>query len=204
MSERLHESLSALMDGEADELELRRVLAHKNSEQVNTVWSRYHLIQSSQQVDQSVMHLDISERVRVAIAAEGKQATETAAEKTGLSWLRPVSGFAVAASVAAAVVVGVRSLDNTAPGLLPQDFSQSAQVASTRAYPVDLNGGSGSVTASAETSQAVVLPSPSASLKQQQVTQRMDKYLLRHTQQVSSSPVQGMIPFARVASFETE
>ena len=41
--EALQESLSAVMDNEADELELRRVLASSGDEELRSTWSRYHM-----------------------------------------------------------------------------------------------------------------------------------------------------------------
>ena len=47
MSEQLKESLSAVMDGEADEFEIRRVLDEATSDaELRGVWERYHLIGS--------------------------------------------------------------------------------------------------------------------------------------------------------------
>jgi len=207
MTERLHESLSALMDNEADELEIRRILADTNCEEIDAVWSRYHLAQSSHQIDEPVLHLDISKRVSDAIAEESIQQSlqsATSSSRNSVNWLKPISGFAIAASVAAAVVVGVRGYENASPGLLPQDIAQTQQIASSRAYPV----GAGSFTASTGAKQPQgqfgILPSPSQTLLKQQSDQRMEKYLLRHTQQLSASQTQGVIPFARVASFEAE
>lgn len=51
MNERLKESLSALLDGEVNELELQRILAHDERQEVSACWQRYHeisaLIQSN-------------------------------------------------------------------------------------------------------------------------------------------------------------
>ena len=47
MSERLRESLSAVMDGEANELELERVLSRiEGDEQLRQTWVRYSAVQS--------------------------------------------------------------------------------------------------------------------------------------------------------------
>ena len=50
--EALQESLSAVMDNEADELELRRVLNAFDDTQTRDTWSRY-------QVARAVMHKDL-------------------------------------------------------------------------------------------------------------------------------------------------
>ena len=45
MSEKLKGSLSAVIDGEADEFELRRVLDEVDkNEELRSTWERYHLI----------------------------------------------------------------------------------------------------------------------------------------------------------------
>ena len=51
MNERLKESLSALLDGEVNELELQRVLAHDDKQAVSTCWQHYHEIKSLMQSD---------------------------------------------------------------------------------------------------------------------------------------------------------
>ena len=40
MSDQLRESISALMDGEADELELRRIMSTDNDESVRSTWGQ--------------------------------------------------------------------------------------------------------------------------------------------------------------------
>jgi sigma-E factor negative regulatory protein RseA len=209
MSERLNESLSALMDGEAEELELRRILNHQDKQQIDDQWSRYHMVRAAIEQEPQLTNWDISARVSAAIADESAHTVSTSAEpaasKVGrLSWLRPVSGFAVAASVAAAVVVGVKSLEATSPTALPQALNNMPQLASSRAYPVAVGNQTGSVTASAGVRNPAALPQPSQQLLDAEAEKQLDKYLLRHSQQVSAGQAQGMIPYARVARFETE
>ena len=76
MKDGIRESLSALMDGEADELELRRVLARLDEdEELKEQWHRYHVIQSviRQQHDaltDDVLDTDLSARISAAISEE--------------------------------------------------------------------------------------------------------------------------------------
>lgn len=44
MDDRMKESISALLDNEADELELRRVLNHPDDSGMRAVWSRYSMV----------------------------------------------------------------------------------------------------------------------------------------------------------------
>ncbi len=108
MSIQMGEALSALKDGEADELELRRLLKHGDPQEVDQQWRAMHSITDTINGRATVFRdWDISARVAAAIADEpvlSSQASTTATK--GVSWYKPVAGFAVAASVALAVVFG--------------------------------------------------------------------------------------------------
>ena len=47
MNEKLSESLSALLDDEANELEIERVLAHATDDELRQTWTRYNLAQQA-------------------------------------------------------------------------------------------------------------------------------------------------------------
>ena len=101
--EALQESLSALMDNETDELELRRVLAASGEGEVRATWARY-------QVARAVMHKELLEpRLDLAAAVSAALADEPAlaSSKPRLPW-RGLGRLAVAASVTVAVLAGVR------------------------------------------------------------------------------------------------
>ena len=61
--------LDALLDNEADELELRRVLNHENGEAVKAVWSRYSqvsdLLSSGQHVYERELHVSHQEDIQI-------------------------------------------------------------------------------------------------------------------------------------------
>lgn len=226
MSNPLNETLSALMDDEAEELELRRLLAATPAQPIDQTWSRYQLTRDAMQNNQQALAfagMDISARVSAAIEQE-QAATVHPSSRFSLSRFasaalrpvaglavvsavaKPVAGFAVAASVAMAVVVGVQNSDSLNPG-----FDASAQpqaVASSRVYPVR----GASLQASEGTGGAVLyrnseLPGAvtvSQSLADQQAQQRLEKFMLRHTEQTALDNGQGMISFARVVSFDVE
>lgn len=103
--ELLKESLSAVMDGEADELELRRVLsAVGDDEELRQRWQRYQLASAALRRQVVQPDLDLASRVSAAIAAEEQVAAPAAAAVRGSSFLR----LAVAAGVTCAVLVGAR------------------------------------------------------------------------------------------------
>ena len=133
---RLNEALSALMDGEADELELRRVLREVPAKpELAAAWKRYHAVRASLQQE---MHLnprvDLLQGVQARLAAE-----ET--HQGRLSGLlrsrivRYVGQGAIAASVAAAALMGVSVLEVAGRG----SADTTALVADAGTSPV-LNG----------------------------------------------------------------
>lgn len=206
MNDQLKESVSALMDGETDELELRRLLSHEQGEFIDRQWSRYHLVRDVIQDNDtaaSFRHLDISQEVAAVVCQEGASSRPSIAAQ----WWRPVAGFAVAASVAMAVVVGVQSTKQLAPGFNPE-AGAAPVVAASKVYPVQgaslqaAEGNGGVVTY-----RATELPGGLATSRAEadlEAQKRLDKYILRHTERAALNNSQGVISFARVASFESE
>ena len=121
MSEKLKESLSAVIDGEADEFELRRVLDEMSRDDILAgSWERYHAIGSVLRGERATVGIAMRERVWAELQAgpEGVQApseldivaAERPAATGGKAKWTPV---AVAATVALAVVVGFVGFQGT-------------------------------------------------------------------------------------------
>lgn len=202
MSDRLRESVSALLDGEADELELRRLLAGAEQDEVRTAWRDYHLQRDSLSgADMRFAHIDISGRVQAALAAEK-------APVVAGRWWRPLTSVAVAASVAAVVAVGMRGV-NTAPNAVPGVAAEIAQApavapaSSGRVYPAQPGVGLGNVAVSAQLSELPVLQPVSVN-PDELAQQRLQRYLLRHAERAALTNGQGLINFARVSQLEAE
>ncbi len=68
--EALQESLSAVLDNEADELELRRVLSAIDDADTRATWARYQVARAAMHKELLMPHLDISAAVSAAIADE--------------------------------------------------------------------------------------------------------------------------------------
>ena len=68
--EALQESLSAVMDNEADELELRRVLNAFDDAETRDTWSRYQVARAVMHKDLLIPRLDIAAAVSAALADE--------------------------------------------------------------------------------------------------------------------------------------
>lgn len=136
--ERVRESVSALFDGEASELELRRLLGGEQTGLVREAWRDYQLQRDALQsaVDMRFAGLDISARVHAALADDAAPAA-VASAAAGSRWWRPLASMAVAASVATVVVLGAR---NFGPGSGFDAGREGALVAqtvpnSTRVHP---------------------------------------------------------------------
>jgi sigma-E factor negative regulatory protein RseA len=105
--EALQESLSAVMDNEADELELRRVLAASDDPQIRATWSRYQMVRAAMHKELLEPRLDIAAAVSAALADE-PVLVKAAAPKTARKPWQKFGRLAVAASVTVAVLAGVR------------------------------------------------------------------------------------------------
>lgn len=125
MTDKLHESLSALMDNEADELELRRVLKAlegqgEDIDALKAKWQRYHVVSASLKRE---IHVTPSRNLLAGIQAELEQdaipAKGLVDSASGKGILRMFGQGAIAASVALAVLFTadmVMVADSSAPG----------------------------------------------------------------------------------------
>ncbi len=198
MNDSLRESLSALMDGEASELELRRILAEKDPS-LREQWAAMHRQRESMHDTLSHANIDISQGVMAAL--------DNIEQESAGSWRQALSGLAVAASVAALVVLG---------GNLSQlggaDSRDAVIADSGRVYPVALGSASGSVPVSAEFTQASpafpprqsnITPAPAAdAIAAQQARERFEALLRKHTDNAAVNNGQGIISYARVVETE--
>ncbi|MCZ6868200.1 MAG: sigma-E factor negative regulatory protein [Gammaproteobacteria bacterium] len=108
MNDRLKESVSALMDGEVDELELARLLKEAESDpEVISLWSRYHLAGALMRRESLMPASErLTLRLREALASEPSLAGAPGANR----WVKPLASVAVAAAVALAVVLGFQMM----------------------------------------------------------------------------------------------
>lgn len=99
----LSESLSALVDGETSEWELKRVLAELEKD--DSLREEWHLHQlSSASLDKTALGgIDLSSRINAALEPESKPDQK-------FFFFKPFSQLAVAASVAVLALVGIQQL----------------------------------------------------------------------------------------------
>jgi len=110
MSEKLKESLSAVIDGEADEFELRRVLDEIGKDaKLALSWERYHLIGSAMRrervVNSSIMREQVWAEVRPESATSEARVQVAAEPDTAKPLGEPAVGRRIALTVAAGLLV---------------------------------------------------------------------------------------------------
>lgn len=189
--ESLQESLSALMDNETDELELRRVLAACEEPQMRERWQRYQLARAAMHGELREPRLDLAAAVSAALAVE-----EAPVVKSPRQPLRTLGRFAVAASVTVAVLAGVR--------LYNQDSLQQQSLAQQSTAPSSFNlpQVQGPALLAAYGQQAASsTPEQGASVSAWH-QQRLPEYLRQHAQQVGMGAADGALPYARAASMQ--
>jgi sigma-E factor negative regulatory protein RseA len=192
MEQRLRESLSALMDDEANELELERILANIGEDgELRGTWVRYNAVRSLVSGQSAVdTSLDISGRVQRALSGEVIPPVALAGRIPGL--LRPAASLAVAASVAAVVVVGglqIRDMQAVGTDQPLVAVSPPGMVGTVGATPVRASFGG----------QPVPVLQPATHTAYRELArQRMQRYMQEHAEAAALNTPQGLIPFARV------
>jgi sigma-E factor negative regulatory protein RseA len=193
--EALQESLSAVMDNEADELELRRVLSAIDDAETRATWSRY-------QVARAVMHKDLLDpKLDLAAAVSAALADEVVPAKSKPRAWRSLGRLAVAASVTVAVLAGVRLYNHdevTGAQLAQQQPVQSGPSVPQVQGPAVLAG----YTESAE--QPSTGPMANGVLQNQAgwQDQKLPGYLRQHAQEAAVKGTDTALPYARAASLE--
>ncbi len=208
----VRESLSALMDGEANELEARRVLQALSADtQLRDSWHRYHLAAQAMRRELPVQLEDFSSQISAAIEAEK---LSTGALSTVKKFLSSVGRGAIAASVAVVAIVASQHLYfnaataelgdpalSTASSGVSSDYRPEYQLpAGFQAPTVSArNASTGSVANTNQPRTLLVInqPRPDA-LTEQQIEQYLNQMMQAHTEQASLNSSQGMLPFARL------
>ena len=190
-----HEILSTIVDSELDKCEphiLKSIAANDGS---RSRWARYHLIGDvlrDSLTDVAPIHF--SEQLRVAIEQEP---TMLLPQRVNRPWLRPVAGFAIAASVAAIAVVGIQQngVDPVVDDVTAVAAISPAPVPTPAARTVT------PVTDQQIAESQETLKPVSGSIQTQR---RLNGYLVKFNEQRSSLGVPGVNPYVRIVGFESE
>ena len=260
MTDRLRESVSALMDDQADELEVRRVMkAMDDDEELVRQWDRYHLIQAAMKSELIESSSCVASRISAAIAEEPAldvefpfedNNTEVVAQEENVSaavsssiatqpaaavasmeksipWWQSAGRTAIAASVAVAVVLGVQTfsgqsptLPNTsgtntldlvgnsnnavAPSLSQPSVSSELGLGSTFST-ARFNNGSVEIQPASQTpqeSKTIIVTQKAYSSNDDASRERLQNYLLQHSEGAAAHTGRVRMPFARVANFD--
>jgi len=197
MSQKQNESLSALMDGELDEMSLHRLLKGDDAAEqaaMRATWSRYHLARDTMKGDvDQFAGVDISAAVSAALVDDAPLSQSSVASATRQPWWKPVAGLSVAASVAFAVVIGAHF---TQDGLQPEQ--QLAGKTEIKIVTPEITKQKG---------PTMLAENPVNGAQQQelqQAQQRLNSYLKQHAQDSAIGQGRTAMPFARVVNFETQ
>jgi sigma-E factor negative regulatory protein RseA len=186
MSKESLEHLSSLMDGEMSRetgLFLTRRLA--SDDEMCDTWERFHLIRDCiRQPGSKLLVTGLSVRLMDAEEAHRQSSWRNN------SWLKPVSGLAIAASVALMAIVVTTPQQGTIPGAAG-DTALSTPANQPFVSPNTLAVSPQSQAASFSTTQ------------QLNSNNRLNAYLLRHNQMARTAGRQGFVSFVPIVATPT-
>ena len=193
MNESVRESLSALMDGEASEIELHRILSCVEDSELRAAWSGMHRNSDLMRGSAQIANIDISGAVRRSI---GNINAVPATERSFGGVRRSLASFAIAASVTAVVVFSGQQLLTSPDTRAPRSIGSPGLVNSPAAVPVRASFGSRQ-----EQSSRVLQPAAGAGY-QEMARQRLRKYSQAHVEDAALNTPQGFLPLARVKDIQ--
>jgi sigma-E factor negative regulatory protein RseA len=185
MSKESLEHLSSLMDGEISResgMFLTRRLSSDDA--LCETWERYHLIRDCiRQPGSKLVVSGLSEKLNAKLSAEEAPAVSVWRSR---QWIKPVSGLAIAASVALMAIVVSAPQQGTLPGS-PADPALAQPANQPFVSPNNLP--------LAPVSQPV-----SYSSDGQSGNARLNAYLLRHNQMARTAGRQGFVSFVPIVA----
>jgi len=179
MSDELREMLSALVDGELADVDSVHVLDRIAREPaLKAVWERYHLVSDVLRNHlPAVSSVDLVDKVRQAVQAEPVSIRPRRRLPTAV--LRPVAGFALAASVAVVAVLGFRGMSG------PDGTSAVVETVAQTQAPASGVGPTGL----------------RWDVDRPDVEARLSAYMVNHSEHTGST-LRGMMPYARIIAYD--
>jgi len=182
MNEKVNNQLSAFMDGELSEQEHELLIRQLTRDPgMLDKWGSYHLIRDAMQ-NHLPVHVDGGLLQRISAAMEDEPEHIQGNELSSVrQWIRPLAGFAVAASVAMMAVLGLQNISQ------PDVSPVLSELASAKPQP------------------SYIQPASTNGLRwnvQPAIATRLNGYLVNHNESVSSTQLQGMLHYARIAGYE--
>lgn len=183
MSDTIKQQISSMVDDELSPQEQELLMSRiQRDPALRQQWARYQMIGDVMR-RQRVMHENDFIVSQVAQAISGEPSYQVKHKSSFLpSVLKPVLGLAVAASVAMVSIVLVRDM-------VSQEKGYDAPVMA-RMDPVPLPS----------TAYVQVSSRPNMDVIRLQQNNRLNQYLVNHSEYASSNRVRGMLPYVRVVA----
>lgn len=194
MTDKIHEQISALLDGELSQAESEMLFRRmENDAELRAVWQRYAMIHDAihREVPEQ-FDTGFSSRVMDAIHADAGSAaagdstvdgTRAGVLGSGLNrLLKPVAGLAVAASVAAMAIIGLQNIN----GVL--DSGEGVSVVAGKADPSGFMKVSGT----------------RWEIRQPEVAAKLNGYLVNHNEFSSSTNFDGILQYRHIVGYDQE
>lgn len=208
--------LSSYLDGECTEIERRAVENGLNDPEMRAAWARYHLIGQVMRAElPPYLDRQFADRLRQALGAEPTVLSPARRRET---WARPLAGAAIAATVAAVAVLGVRNVGTVSvspsaaiatstvalpagsPMVAQQPVAPAATLVEAPAQaPLRAAGAYGPSDAfwGELDHDAGVGPMPSA-------RSRLNSYIVNYSEQRAMMGSPGVLPYVKVVGYGTE
>jgi sigma-E factor negative regulatory protein RseA len=223
----LAESISALMDNQASELELQRILkASEQDAEVKSTWSRYQIASSFLRGEQvrgeqvPVIGSDFAARISAAIDAEEALVAQPvpAAKKAQQGWFYQLGRVALVASVAGGMVLGVNQFNDVDP-VASQIASNTVVAPAPLETAVTLPSGinspaintrtvavqTGYETRPQENRRVMFQPrQASTAVSDDEVSRYVNQMIKAHSDNAAMNSGQGVLPYARVIITDEE
>jgi sigma-E factor negative regulatory protein RseA len=197
MNEQMHESLSALMDGELEREPMRFLLRRMSAEPaLADRWGRYHLARQVLRRQGVAVTADLAAGVMSRLEQDARPAAGRHRE-----WLRWGAGGAIAASVAVAALVLTRPVVESAPGLPLAEHGEAPAIPSRAAPAVSVAATrpSGEFRAPLLVPNAPVETAPvnfGSDLSQQApIDPRLQSYVIRHYEASGAAAPSVFVPY---------
>lgn len=210
----LQESLSALVDDQASDMELRRLLK-QDDPGLNDRWSRYQMIGSIMRAEPVSKETDLLSGIQSALAEEAPLSKNTGGFWSG------ASRFAIAASVAGAIVLGAQQNWQQQLGLEgEQDLMAEASAKPVLSQPslvqqpvmaVGVTAGpsrSASPAMVNRNSHMILVPRNQAEtsakprFSNEEIQKRLNALMLEHANNAATNSGRGVLPYARIPKIE--
>jgi len=218
----LAESISALMDNQASELELQRILkASEQDAEIKATWSRYQIASAVLRGEQApVINSDFAARISAAIDEEDALVAQPAptAKKSQQGWFYQLGRVALVASVAGGMVLGVNQFNATDPvsgQIASNPVVAPAPVESAVTLPSGINSPAfntrtvalqtGYETRPQENRRVMFQPRQAGTtVSDDEVSRYVNQMIKAHSDNAAMNSGQGVLPYARVIITDEE